>query len=97
MRMLGYEPPQPKLWKALVGAGIIVFPFLYIADVAAFHHRPGWIYVVVAALITALIGRQMYVKGPQGLKDVPLGVSMSKIYGGSSWQPPERHETHHTD
>jgi hypothetical protein len=23
MRMLGYEPPQPKLWKAVLGAAII--------------------------------------------------------------------------
>ena len=95
--MLGYEPPEPKLWKALLGAGIVVFPFLYIADVAVFHHRPGWIYLATAAAVTFFIGRQMYIKGPQGLKDIPIGVSMSKIFGGSSWQPPERHENTNTD
>lgn len=34
MRMPGYEPPQPKLWKALLGAGLVTLPILYIADVA---------------------------------------------------------------
>lgn len=30
--MLGYEPPQPKLWKAVLGAAVIVFPALRAAS-----------------------------------------------------------------
>ncbi len=63
--MLGYEPPQPKLWKAIAGAGIIVFPLFYLADATLLHRRPGWIYVVVAAAVTFVLGRQMYSGGPQ--------------------------------
>lgn len=95
--MLGYEPPQPKLWKAVLGAGLITFPFLYIADFAIMRHQPGWIYVAVATLVTLFLGWQMYRKGPQGLRRIPFGAQYNKIYGGESWQPPERHEARDTD
>jgi hypothetical protein len=89
--MLGQEPPQPKLWKAVLGAGVVTFPILYIADVAIFAHRPGWIYLVLACAITLGLGVQMYRKGPDGLRRIPMGVPMWKIWG-SGWQPPERRD-----
>lgn len=58
--MLGYEPPQPRFWKALIAAAIIVFPLLYLFDVAIMHHQPGWMYAIVASAISAIIGYQMY-------------------------------------
>ncbi len=58
--MLGYEPPRPRLWKALIAAAVIVFPLLYLGDVVAMHHQPGWVYVIVASAISAVIGYQMY-------------------------------------
>ena len=68
MRMLGYDPPAPKLWKAVLGAAIITFPVLYLADVAILHHRPGWIYVGISCFISFLLGYQMYSSGPDSLR-----------------------------
>jgi hypothetical protein len=68
--MLGYEAPQPKLWKALLGAALIVFPLFYIADVAILHHRPGWIYLVAALGVSIALGWQMYAKGPESLRPI---------------------------
>lgn len=65
--MFGYETPAPKLWKALLGAGIIVFPLFYVADAAILHHQPGWVYVLASCAATLLFGYQMYSGGPQGL------------------------------
>lgn len=58
--MFGYEPRQPKLWKAVLTAALIVFPFLYLLDVAMMHHQPGWLYVLIAATMTGLLAYQMY-------------------------------------
>lgn len=95
--MLGYEPPQPKLWKAVVAAGVVTFPFLYVADVAITGHRPGWLYALGATVITLLIGRQMYRKGTGSLRRIPIGVPISRVWGGSSWQQPEKHQAKDTD
>ena len=58
--MLGYEPPRPKFWKALVAAALAVFPLSYIFDVAITHRRPGWLYLIVAFGITWLVALQTY-------------------------------------
>lgn len=58
--MLGYEPPEPKLWKAVLTAALIVFPSLYLLDVITMHHQPGWFYVLSASAVTTIVGCQMY-------------------------------------
>ncbi|HET6894457.1 MAG TPA: hypothetical protein VFH72_03650 [Candidatus Baltobacteraceae bacterium] len=68
MRMLGQEPPQPKLWKAILGAATIVFPMLYVVDAGFLHHRPGFYYVLVAIALSLLLGYQMYANGPESLR-----------------------------
>jgi hypothetical protein len=85
--VLGYEPPEPKLWKAIVGAGLITFPLLYLLDAAVLHRRPGWPYLLIASAITLLFGRQMYSYGPQSLQS--LWPTRGPRTG--SWRPPERH------
>lgn len=81
--MLGYEPPQPKLWKAVLAAGIPTFPILYLLDVAIMHHRPGWIYAAIASGITLLLGYQMYSGGPQSLGPINFGTGSRFLGGGS--------------
>jgi hypothetical protein len=88
--MLGQEPPQPKLWKAFLGAAIVTFPTLYLLDVALMHHRPGWWYVIAACTITTLLGYQMHAHGPQSVE--PIGYR-----AGGSYTPPPRHERHDSD
>lgn len=58
--VLGYEPPEPKLWKAALTAALIVYPSLYLLDVGTMHHQPGWLYALVASVITAILAYQMY-------------------------------------
>lgn len=66
--MFGSEPPQPKLWKALLGAGIITFPLLYVADAAIWRHTPGIWYLLIASAVTFVLGYQMYSGGIDSLR-----------------------------
>lgn len=63
-----------------MGAGVVVFPLFYVAGVAVFRHAPGWLYLVAASIVTLLLGLQMYRKGPEKLKPIPAGGSLSMIF-----------------
>jgi hypothetical protein len=82
--MLGYEPAEPKLWKAVLGAAMITFPVLYLADVAIVHRQPGWIYVGISCIVSFVLGYQMYSGGPDSLRPIRFwGSWRTGTYAGS--------------
>lgn len=98
--MLGYEPPQPKLWKAVVGAALVVFPVFYLLDLAFTHHRPGRVYLALATGASLLFGYQMYSQGPAGLR--PLGGWRGRWTMGGVSDParsllPKNNDKEHSD
>ena len=57
--MLGYNPPQPKLWKALLVAAIFVFPASY-----GLHHFaravPSPVWYSITAVLWVAFGYNMH-------------------------------------
>lgn len=90
--MLGQEPPKPKLWKAVLGATIIVFPVLYVADAAFLRHRPGLYYVIFATALSLLFGYQMYANGPESLRPFIFRRGVGRVRGDVVDLVPRRKE-----
>jgi hypothetical protein len=54
--MLGYDPPEPKLWKALLVAALFVFPFSYGLHTLFMHFIPAWLWYGVTAVLWFVFG-----------------------------------------